>query len=248
MSGKNPAFQFYPLDYTRDTRVLTTVARGVWIEVLCALWWTEPGIRSKSMSISDWSRLCCVQESEFSDAISQFERHNICDLERHSNGDVTLTSRRMVKDDVLRADSRKRKAKFDAKKKKEHHGNGTVTAKSHRSSSSSSSSVTKVTLSSEGDLVHGIIAQSEVLQEISYEQDLVARKTAGVKLNDPRLPAIAEKAIGEALLMGDLDHPAKWWQRFIEREINPQSYSASGLQKKEMPAPRICDSSAPEVL
>jgi len=248
MSGKNPAFQFYPLDYTRDTRVLTTVARGVWVEVLCALWWTEPGVRSKKLSIPDWSRLCCVQESEFSDAISQFERHNICDLERHGNGDVTLTSRRMVKDDVLRADSRKRKAKFDAKKKKEHNGNAPVTDKSQRSSSSSSSSVTKVTLSGEGDLVHEILQTSEVLRRISYEQDLEARRASGVALHDARLPALANKALGEALLMGDLDHPAQWWRRFIEREVNPVASSSSGLQKKESPAPRLCNSAAPEVL
>jgi hypothetical protein len=82
-------------------------------------------------------------------------------------------------------------------------------------------------------LVHAILGNSEVLQAISYEQDLVARKTAGVKLNDPRLPAIADKALGEALLMGDLDHPAKWWQRFIEREVNPVAFSSSGPQKKK---------------
>ena len=96
MSGKNPAFQFYPNDYFRDTRVLTPEARGIWMDVLCVLWWTDPFVRKKTLPTGDWARLLSVSGSEFERSISEFERHNICNVSRDSHGDVTLMSRRML--------------------------------------------------------------------------------------------------------------------------------------------------------
>jgi uncharacterized protein YdaU (DUF1376 family) len=244
MSGKNPAFQFYPLDYTRDTRVLTTEARGVWMDVLCVLWWTEPKIRSKKLPIADWSRLCSVKETEFSSAILQFERHNICDLERDGNGDVTITSRRMIRDDEIREHQRKRKAKFDAKKKKERAGNATVTDKSHCSSSSSSSSVTKVTLTSEGDLIHQILKERPELSGLTYEQDLVARRKNGYEIKDPVLEELAREAVSKAILMGELDYPGSWWSKQLE--LSRAGLSPEQGQKKEPPASALCKPKEPE--
>jgi uncharacterized protein YdaU (DUF1376 family) len=236
--SRAPAFQFYPADYQRDTRVLTAAGKGVWMDVLCTLWWTPENVRQKTMTAEEWSRTCGVTVDEFCSVLDQFERHAICDVKRNGNGEVTLKSRRMLKDDPEREKNRKRKAKFDALKKKERSGNAMVTDKSQHSSSSSSSSVTKVTLSSEGDSIHQILKQSEVLSGITYEQDLEARRAAGFDLKDPRLAELANTAVREALLMGDLDHPAMWWRRMLERS---RAGSSPGSEKKEPPAPKHVD-------
>ncbi len=248
--SKAPAFQFYPNDYARDTRVLTPAARGIWMDVLCVLFWTGPFVRSKTLSVSDWSRLVSVTQDEFSSAFSEFQKHNICDSSQDSHGNVTLTSRRMLSDDKERRDAAKRKQKERDTKSKSQVGHKNVTELSRRSSSSSSSSVTKVTLSgetSEGDEVHQILKTSEVLGSMSYEQDLEARRLAGRKLKDPELIEVARLAVRRALVMGELDHPAAWWQKQMEPDDRAGSSRGFG-QKKESPAPRICDSSAPEVL
>lgn len=249
MTGKNPAFQFYPNDYFRDTRVLTPGARGIWMDVLCVLWWTDPKVRQKTLPVSDWSRLLSVTTDEFSSAISEFKRHNICDVSQDCHGNVTLMSRRMVRDDNKREDDLKRKHKQRAKGTKSKSSHTSVTDLSRLSSSSSSSSVTKVTLSGEareGDEIYRILKTAEAMSGMTYEQDLDARRSAGWSLHDPELEKIASDAVLDAGLMGSLDHPAMWWKRFLERR---RSGSSTGfLQKKEMPVPRVCDPTAPEVL
>lgn len=232
--SKAPAFQFYPADYQRDTRVLTAAAKGVWMDVLCTLWWTPEYVRQKTMTLDEWSRTCGVTNSEFSAILEQFERHSICDIQRNSNGEVTLQSRRMLKDDPEREKNRKRQAKFKAKRKKQYDGNGEITPKSQCSSSSSSSSVTKVTLSGEGDETYQILHEEPALSGMSYEQDLQARRSAGFKINDPNLVELARQAVGEAMLMGELDHPAAWWRRFLER--TRAGSSPVGVEKKEPPS------------
>ena len=42
--GKNmrsPAFQFYPDDYMRDTRILSLQGRGAWTDLLCIMWFSQ---------------------------------------------------------------------------------------------------------------------------------------------------------------------------------------------------------------
>jgi hypothetical protein len=209
------------------------------MDVLCVLWWTEPRIRQKKLPPDDWARVLSVHKDEFISAISEFERHDICDVERNSNGEVTLMSRRMVRDDFEREKSRKRKAKHDAKRKQERISNADVTDLSRLSSSSSSSSVTKVTLSSEGDSVYKILVSEPALSGMTYEQDLAARRSAGFAIKNPALTELAETAITEAMLMGDLDHPAAWWRRFLERSRAGSSPDKS--QKKEAPARHVDD-------
>jgi hypothetical protein len=89
-------------------------------------------------------------------------------------------------------------------------------------------------LSREGDSIHQILKQSEVLSGINYEQDLGARRAAGFDMKDPRRVELAEAAVREALLMGDLDHPAMWWRRLLERSRAGSSPDQG--QKKEPPA------------
>lgn len=234
MSGKSPAFQFYPNDHFRDTRVLTPEARGIWMDVLCVLWWTKPGVRKKTLPTADWERLLSVSSSEFERAISDFERHDICDVSRDSHGDVTLMSRRMIRDDKKRAEDAKRKKKQRNKDDVAGIDHEDVTDLSRRSSSSSSSSVTKVTLSSDGDSVHQILVSEPALAAMTYEQDLAARRAAGFAIKNPALMELAETAITEAMLMGDLDHPAAWWRRFLERS----RAGSSPESEKKIPPPR----------
>jgi hypothetical protein len=98
----------------------------------------------------------------------------------------------------------------------------------------------------EGDDFHRALIQAEALSGITYRQDLEARRAAGFSVKDPRLGELVEAATRDAMLMGELDHPAMWWRRFLERS---RSDSSTGFpQKKEGPAPRHCDPAAEEVL
>jgi len=246
--SKNPAFQFYVNDYFRDTRILTEAARGVWMDVLCILWWTAPGVRKKTLPSDDWSRLLSCDVGVFDDAVSQFERHNICDVIREGNGDVTLLSRRMLRDDEYRENTRDRVAKSRRKKRGNADGNASVTPKLQRSSSSSSSSVTKVTLSEPGaqgggDVVHSLLVSEGNLSGLTLDQDLKARMAAGVKIDDRRLVGWAEEAARDAALMREVDHPGAFWRKQIEKKLaagaEDSGVSGGGVKKRTLEEIRL---------
>lgn len=148
--GKPPAFQFYVLDWMRDTRILSLAAKGAWIDLLCAMWHSET--RGKlSMSIKNYSRLIGATEEKTKAVIQELIDMKICDtitLPLHvmdgnenvqkCNGDVTLINRRMVKEIKERELNRLRVRKFRKNRRnRECNGecNGNVTPLSSSSSS-----------------------------------------------------------------------------------------------------------------
>jgi len=97
----------------------------------------------------------------------------------------------------------------------------------------------------EGDQVYQILKTSETLSGLTYEQDLTARRAAGFAMKDPDLVDLARAAVRDACLMGELDHPAMWWRRQLERSRSGSSTDQG--QKKEPPS-RKCRPDEPEVL
>ena len=150
----SPAFQWYPADWIRKTRGLSPAAKGVWIDLICQMWW-EADQCSISGSAQKLARICGCSSEELKIAIDELKNENICNVKGEINGDcnaiVTLVSRRMRKDRDNRRNSakrvekhRKEKGEKDDKADDNADCNGDVTPKFDGSSSSSSSSCTKV--------------------------------------------------------------------------------------------------------
>lgn len=103
---KLPAIQFYPGDWlsSREVRLLSAAARGVWIDLLC-LMWNAPRrgyLEAKEgvpMPMEDVSILIGVDKKTLIAAIAEMEQRNTYSVD--SNG--VLFCRRMVRDEERRA-------------------------------------------------------------------------------------------------------------------------------------------------
>lgn len=144
--GKAPAFQFYPGDWIQDTRILTPLTRGIWIDMLCFMWRSED--RGKLEGTPDQlSRLLSCKPSEISEAVQELRDTKIADVSvtkslhvTECNDLVTVINRRMYREERERKLTRSRVARY-RETQELRLSNDDVTAPS---SSSSSTSGTKV--------------------------------------------------------------------------------------------------------
>jgi len=115
---KLPFMQFYPGDWIRDTRTLSLEARGVWIDLLCAMW--EAPERGKL----NWTKgqferfISCGQDREEATSIwNELMDSGICDMEMTVDSKImTLISRRMVRDEAKRNQLLKADTKYNVKR------------------------------------------------------------------------------------------------------------------------------------
>jgi len=105
--SKLPFLQFYPADYLVDTRVLTLSARGAWVDILCVLHSSSTRGTTK-FPIRGWARIMGASEADFLSALREIEDMKVGDVIRGSNGDVTVTCRRMMNESITREQSRLR--------------------------------------------------------------------------------------------------------------------------------------------
>ena len=153
MAQKAPAFQFYVKDWLTDVELqaCTAATRGIWINALCLMWTSRTrGILSGEDVVL--ARMLNCNMDEFEAFLNEAEAYRFCDISvtchgeiQKSHREVTLTNRRMWKEEKDREDARLRKQKQREKGK-----NGEVSRQSHEkvtspSSSSSSSSSSKST-------------------------------------------------------------------------------------------------------
>jgi hypothetical protein len=98
--GKNPAFQFYPGDWTRDMDDQDLEIEGAWIRIICRLWWSETrGEATKPLK--EWARILRKTEQKTIKIFQiLFEKH-IASGSILDNQSITIISRRMVNDDKL---------------------------------------------------------------------------------------------------------------------------------------------------
>ena len=76
--GKAPAFQFYPADYIKDTRVISLQAKGAWIDLLSAMWLNSE--RGKvTLSWVGFSRLFGAAREQSVVAVAELVENRICD-------------------------------------------------------------------------------------------------------------------------------------------------------------------------
>ena len=96
--SKAPAFQFYPSDWQRDMDDHPLEIEGAWIRICCRLYWTG-GTATKTLE--EWSRILREKKKKTQQILDFFVEKNICDLV-NQNGSITITSRRIVRDEYIR--------------------------------------------------------------------------------------------------------------------------------------------------
>lgn len=136
--GKNPAFQFYPNDWSRDLEEHPLEIEGAWIRICCKLWWSET--RGKlTRTLEQWAKILRVYPQDAERIIEYINFQQIGDVITDANKNITLISRRMVREEKDRENNCLRQKRFQDKRKH----NGSITSISQDSSSSSSTSVQK---------------------------------------------------------------------------------------------------------
>jgi len=138
--GKNPAFQFYPMDWQRDLDEHSLEIEGAWIRICCRLWWAPQRgrltLRPERWAVILRKDLPCTNR-----IIDYLLNEKIARGQREANGYITLWSKRMVQDDKDREYNRLRQQRFQRKNKTNANITPDITATSQRSSSSSLSSI-----------------------------------------------------------------------------------------------------------
>jgi hypothetical protein len=104
---KLPFLQFYPSDYLVDTRILTLSARGAWVDILCVLHGSSTR-GTASFPVRGWSRIMGVSDAEFVTTSEEIDAMKVGNVIRCSNGDVTITCRRMLNEAITREQTRLR--------------------------------------------------------------------------------------------------------------------------------------------
>lgn len=115
---KAPADQFYWSDWLRDVELqsASTVSRGVWINALCRMWFSNPQGELKGEK-EKLALLCNAKIDEFDLFLSEAKALEFCEVLQNSHGVLTLRNRRMYKKGKKKEADRLRQQRYYAKKK-----------------------------------------------------------------------------------------------------------------------------------
>jgi 5-methylcytosine-specific restriction endonuclease McrA len=108
--GKNPAFQFYPNDWLRDTITLSPQAKGGWIDLLAKMHYNTPRGQICD-NYTGYARLFGCDKHTAKKIIDELRKKGICEYVTNGGGCVTLVCRRMENEEAIKESARKRKAK-----------------------------------------------------------------------------------------------------------------------------------------
>lgn len=139
--GKNPAFQFYPSDWLGDPELQSTSAatRGIWANLLCYMWWSRERGTLENTS-EELQRLANCTTAEWEAFLEENSRLKFADVTLR-NKIVTVTNRRMMREERVRELTRLRVKKF-----RNAACNANITTHSSSTSSTSSSTTNTNTL------------------------------------------------------------------------------------------------------
>ena len=114
--GKNPAFLFYPHDWTGDPALqrASAASRGIWINLLCRMWWSDPR-GTLTATPEQFCRLANCTGEEWEAFCVEAQRDNFADVTLCPKN-VTVTNRRMRRDDRTRELARLRKERERSKR------------------------------------------------------------------------------------------------------------------------------------
>ena len=120
--GKLPYFPFYPMDWMRDLEEHPLEIEGAWIRICCKLWWAESRGELKR-TLPQWAKILRASEPETSEILSYLSTWKIGEVVTNGNGEITVISRRMKRDEKDRKNNAERQKRFKEKKR----GNADVT-------------------------------------------------------------------------------------------------------------------------
>lgn len=182
--ANNKPLEFYPADWSADTRILSLAARGAWLELIAAMH-VSGRTSSVSGSMERLSGLIGCSVQELKDVLAELEKQDIAEVSRECNGDVTITCRRFRREQIEREQTRER-------------------VKKHRSENS----VTEMLRECNGDVTKGVkTPDSPPLKEAPQhpQESTPQEKLSERELKEnPRTPLVAA-ALSPASL--NLNHP-----------------------------------------
>jgi uncharacterized protein YdaU (DUF1376 family) len=115
--AKLPYMQFFPADWLLDTLMLSPTARGIWIDILSFMWRSEPRTGVTECTAAVWCKRLRCTDAQFRLVVKEFELENICDVMKDECKDIVrLTSRRIVRDELLRKNGKLYVRKHRSKK------------------------------------------------------------------------------------------------------------------------------------
>lgn len=123
---KLPFIQFFPSDYQRDTRALSLAAKGGWMDVLCMLHGSSTR-GTMTLPVVGWARIMGATVDQAEAVISELEIMRVAEVAREGNGDVTISSRRMLRDGITREQTRLRVERHRRNANSNAGGNANVT-------------------------------------------------------------------------------------------------------------------------
>jgi len=197
--SKLPAIQFYPGDWRKDVGVqsLNFHDRGVWFEILMLMHESEVRgklmLGGKCMPDEILSNVLRIDKNELVRTIQTLIERGVTEREKRTGA---LINRRMLRDEILHAENRKRLNDWRKSKKTQGNGNSAETkmkrlpSSSSSSSSSSSTSVSKVKgeephiskaeiSDTDTDPGSELMAANWLLEELGVVADNGTRRVAG---------------------------------------------------------------------
>ena len=108
--GKMAASMFYWMDFDRATRALSLRAVGAWMRIMGQLHFSNDRGR-KRQSVRSWANVTGCTPSELEKIISELKEHNVGEF-RNYNGQLTIISRRMIREEEQRENENDRVRRF----------------------------------------------------------------------------------------------------------------------------------------
>ena len=108
--AKAPAIQFYVRDFLADTSVLTAACTGVWIRIICHLHLCRPR-GTATYQVGQWARILGISDADAEALLCEL-KHSGCATVTERSADITVTSRRMVREEQEREANRLRQRRY----------------------------------------------------------------------------------------------------------------------------------------
>ena len=115
--GKLPYIEFYPNDWTHDLQEHPLDVQGAWMLILCKLHWSETR-GQKTLKLCQWSKVLSVKEDRAADLLCYIKASSLGQVLGHirrHNANITVISRRMIKDDKAREQNKLRQRRYREK-------------------------------------------------------------------------------------------------------------------------------------
>lgn len=216
--AKLPYMQFFHADWLTDTQPLSPAARGLWIDMIAFLWRATPR-GGLTFSKEQWCRLLRCDNLVLVTVLEELESFSICNIVTDANGKVTVSSRRILKEEKSRANNNLRQANYREKHRsngaiREHNGDISYII-SHSSKVIDQNKRDKKKVDSGGS-INQDPAPPLSLDEIRTLEDLRVRWNSipGVK------PCKAiDGALAKKLSVLKRDHDSSWWEALFTEVV-----------------------------